>query len=100
MYRSNIESRLERKDVLCSPLCNTGVKYWTLSVLNLLANVCVSGAIELLVFSEHYLTELDVVDIQTQRIDRFGNFITFMSTMSNPNPNPNPNPYHNHLILY
>ena len=37
---------------------------------------CVSsqctGAIELSVFSEHFSTELDVVDIQTQRIDRFG----------------------------
>ncbi|XP_064399616.1 ubiquitin thioesterase OTU1-like [Halichondria panicea] len=30
------------------------------------------GAIEVSVFSEHYQTELDVVDIQTQRIDRFG----------------------------
>ena len=30
------------------------------------------GAIELSVFSEHYKVELDVVDIQTQRIDRFG----------------------------
>lgn len=31
-----------------------------------------SGAIELAVFSEHFRTELDVVDVQTQRIDRFG----------------------------
>ncbi len=32
----------------------------------------IPGAIELAVFSEYYRTELDVVDIQTQRIDRFG----------------------------
>lgn len=31
-----------------------------------------AGAIELKVFSEYYKIELDVVDIQTQRIDRFG----------------------------
>ena len=31
-----------------------------------------TGAIELSVFSEYYETELDVVDIQTQRIDQFG----------------------------
>ena len=30
------------------------------------------GGIELTVFSEHYKVELDVVDIQTQRVDRFG----------------------------
>ena len=30
------------------------------------------GGIELIVFSEHYKVELDVVDIQTQRVDRFG----------------------------
>jgi hypothetical protein len=30
------------------------------------------GAIELKVFSDHYKVELDVVDIQTQRVDRFG----------------------------
>ncbi|CAI8053835.1 Ubiquitin thioesterase OTU1 [Geodia barretti] len=30
------------------------------------------GAIELSVLSEHYKVELDVVDIQSQRIDRFG----------------------------
>ena len=30
------------------------------------------GAIELSIFSEYYGTELDVVDIQTQRVDRFG----------------------------
>lgn len=33
-----------------------------------------TGAIELKVFSEHYKVELDVVDIKTQRIDRFGTF--------------------------
>ena len=33
---------------------------------------CTVGAIELMIFSEHFSTELDVVDIQTQRIDRFG----------------------------
>ena len=32
----------------------------------------IAGAIELSVFSEHYKVELDVVDVQTQRIDRFG----------------------------
>ena len=32
------------------------------------------GAIEVSIFSDHYQTELDVVDIQTQRIDRFGEF--------------------------
>ena len=31
-----------------------------------------SGGIELTVFSEHFRVELDVVDIQTQRVDRFG----------------------------
>ena len=31
-----------------------------------------AGAIELLVFSEQFCTELDVVDVQSQRIDRFG----------------------------
>ena len=37
--------------------------------------VCVfdfPGAIELAVYSDHFKTELDVVDIQSQRIDRFG----------------------------
>ena len=34
--------------------------------------VCFAGAIELSVFSEHYKVELDVVDVQSQRIDRFG----------------------------
>ena len=33
---------------------------------------CFTGAIELSVFSEHYKVELDVVDVQSQRIDRFG----------------------------
>ena len=33
--------------------------------------VC-AGAIELSVLSEHYQLELDVVDVQSQRIDRFG----------------------------
>ena len=31
-----------------------------------------TGAIELSVFSEYYHIELDVVDVQSQRIDRFG----------------------------
>ncbi len=30
-------------------------------------------------FSEHYQTELDVVDIQTQRIDRFGKYLKNIS---------------------
>lgn len=34
--------------------------------------VCFAGAIELSVFSEYYKVELDVVDVQSQRIDRFG----------------------------
>ena len=36
---------------------------------------CSPGAIELKIFSEHYKVELDVVDIQTQRIDRFGKVV-------------------------
>ena len=35
-----------------------------------------AGAIELTVLSEHFKVELDVVDIQTQRIDRFGETIS------------------------
>ena len=31
-----------------------------------------TGAIELSIFSEYYQIELDVVDVQSQRIDRFG----------------------------
>jgi len=51
---------------VCSIDCDmyTEVMYVLLSFL--------PGAIELSVFSEHYKVELDVVDIQTQRIDRFG----------------------------
>ena len=32
----------------------------------------VLGGIELTVFSNHFKVELDVVDIQSQRVDRFG----------------------------
>ena len=32
----------------------------------------VLGGIELTVFSDHFKVELDVVDIQSQRVDRFG----------------------------
>ena len=32
------------------------------------------GAIELSVFSDYYHIELDVVDVQSQRIDRFGEY--------------------------
>ena len=40
-------------------------------------HVCISsppppGGIELTVFSAHFKVELDVVDIQSQRVDRFG----------------------------
>ena len=35
-------------------------------------HVISTGAIELSVFSEHFETEIDVVDVQTQRIDKFG----------------------------
>ena len=31
-----------------------------------------AGGIELTVFSAHFKVELDVVDIQSQRVDRFG----------------------------
>ncbi len=34
--------------------------------------VVVAGAIELMVFSEHFQVELAVLDIQTLRMDRFG----------------------------
>ena len=34
-----------------------------------------TGAIELPVFSEYYHIELDVVDVQSQRIDRFGEWL-------------------------
>ena len=33
------------------------------------------GAIELSIFSDFFQVELDVVDIQTQRIDRFGKYM-------------------------
>lgn len=41
-------------------------------VTNVADSYCTLGAIELLVFSEFYQIELDVVDIQTLRLDRFG----------------------------
>ena len=37
----------------------------------------VSGGIELSIFSEHFKVEIAVVDIQSQRIDLFGQFLTF-----------------------
>ncbi len=43
----------------------------TCSVLHCIPHYCI-GAIELSVFSKYYKTELDVVDVQTQRVDRFG----------------------------
>ena len=46
----------------------------TFTVTNDYHVTCAAGAIELTVFSEHYKVELDVVDIQTQRIDRFGKY--------------------------
>ena len=44
----------------------------TKCVCSIVSVMCSAGAIELMIFSEHFSTELDVVDIQTQRIDRFG----------------------------
>ena len=38
-------------------------------------SISLSGGIELNVFSDHFKVELDVVDIQSQRVDRFGNFL-------------------------
>ena len=38
-----------------------------------------SGGIELTVFSAHFKVELDVVDIQSQRVDRFGKkFLSYL----------------------
>lgn len=35
----------------------------------------IQGAIELNVFAQHYQTEINAVDVQSGRIDRFGEFI-------------------------
>lgn len=42
------------------------------------------GGIELSVFSELFQIELDVVDIQTQRIDKFGITISIISSHGIP----------------
>ena len=45
--------------------------------MNLCLSLVTSGDIELTVFSAHFKVELDVVDIQSQKVDRFGKrFIT------------------------
>ena len=48
-------------------------------------NLCLylpPGGIELTVFSAHFKVELDVVDIQSQRVDRFGKrSIRFLRTL-------------------
>ena len=66
---------------ICSILCNLihvccHVRYKCTHIYNIYStdfSVFLSaGAIELSVFSEYYHIELDVVDVQSQRIDRFG----------------------------
>ena len=42
------------------------------------------GGIEVIVFSEHFKVELDVVDIQTQRVDRFGIMYSVLCTVQQP----------------
>ena len=48
---------------------------YTMQLQSVVAYVVAAGAIELSIFSEYYKTELDVVDIQTQRVDRFGKLL-------------------------
>ena len=40
--------------------------------MTLCLSLVTSGGIELTVFSTHFKVEMDVVDIQSQRVDRFG----------------------------
>ena len=41
-------------------------------VFNSIVLVCFIGAIELSILARHYETEIAVVDIQTGRVDKFG----------------------------